>query len=282
MTICEKCTSEVSETEEKCSTCGEYAGPPNVRAADQGTEVQALEIRYLEAINRARADGREQELLSFDLNIKLTFAVVNVDLAFLHQFLTDDKLTYSNYDLSIKGQTRRPAKGRDDRHRKSVGAMLFGSYAEEIRYAALSLDGSGLMSWGPYAIRIKELAIGDRVSLLEDNSYNFVAKHKLTPGGQIPEGYVTAWQNRHKLAVAKLGGQVSTGTTEAAHPRILLTSTGNRATDDFIEVHIYGGFDNKAIESVKGRSAVKGKYEQAVISIVKDLLTNAGKSWIEG
>jgi hypothetical protein len=272
----------VSETQEKCSTCGEYAGPPNVRASDQDWEVEALESRYLAAIDEARASGRQREIMSFGADMKLTFAVVNVDLAFLHQFLTNDNLTYTNYDLSIKGEARRPAKEQDDRHRKSVGAMLFGSYAEEIRYAALSLDGAGLTSWGPYALQLKEIAVADRASLLEDNSYNFVAKHKLRPGGQIPAGYVTGWQNRHKLAVAKLGGQVSAGTTEAAHPRILLVSTGNRHTDDFIEVHIYGGFDNKAIESVKGRSAVKGKYEQAVICIVKDLLTNAGKAWIEG
>jgi hypothetical protein len=281
MTICKRCSSELSETEEKCPTCGAYAGPPNVRAAEQDWEVKALERRYVQAIDDSKVSGRERELISFDANMKLTFAVVNVDLDFLRQFITSDKVTYSNYDLSIKGQARRPAKGRDDRQRKSVGAMLFGSYAEEVRYAALSLDGGGLISWGPYAIRLKEIAIAGRATLLEDNSYNFVAKHKLEPGGAIPAGYVTDWQNRHKLAVAKLAGQIPSGTTDAKHPKILLSSTGNRATDDFIEVHIYGGFDNKAIESVKGSSSVKGKWEQATISIIKDNLTNAGKSWIE-
>lgn len=281
MLICVKCKSEVPEVDDKCPTCGWYAGAPNVRAANRNDEVKALEARYSEATQQANLSGREAAVMSFDSNMRLTCAVVNVDLAFLHQFITDDKLTYRSYELSVKGQARKPAKRQDDRDRTTVGAMLFGSYAEKIRYAALSLDGSGPVSWGPYAIRVKEIAIADRASLLEDNSYNFVAKHKLQPRGEIPLGYVTAWPNRHKLAVAKLADQVAAGTTESTHPRILLFSTGNRATDDFIEVHIYGGFDNKAIESVKGSSSVKGKWEQATISIIKDYLTNAGQLWIE-
>lgn len=281
MLICEKCSSEVSDSQATCSTCGWYAGAPNVRGAARPEETDALERRYVEAIEQSKFNGTGPALMSFGVNMKLTCAVVNVDLDFLRQFITDDKMTYSNYDLSVQGERRKPASGRDDRHRKTIGAMLFGHYAEQIRYAALSLDGAGLTSYGPYAIKLREISIADRATLLEDNSYNFIAKHKLQPGEEIPSGYVATWQERHKLAVAKSSAQISAGTTEPEHSKILLSSKGDRATDECIEVHIYGGFDNKALESVKGRSSARGKYERAAISMVKDYLRTNGKAWIE-
>jgi hypothetical protein len=281
MVICEQCSSEVSETEEKCATCGRFAGAPNVRAAERKEEEEALESRYLDAINQSYINESNTALMTFDVNMELTCAVVNVDLDFLRQFITDDKMTFSNYDLSVKGQTRKPAKGQHDRHRRTIGAMLFGHYAEQIRYAALSLDGGGLKSFGPYALRLRDVSVAYRASLLEDNSYNFIPKHKLQPGEEIPPGYVASWRERHKLAVAKLAERISASTTEREHPRILLSSKGDRGTDECIEVHIYGGFDNKAIESVRGSSSARGKWELASISIVKDYLNQSGRAWVE-
>ncbi len=37
--------------------------------------------------------------------------------------------------------------------------MLFGRYAEQIRFAALSLDGTGLTSYGAYTLKLKEIAV---------------------------------------------------------------------------------------------------------------------------
>src|SRR5438132_642047 len=107
MLICKICSSEVSDIEEKCSTCGWYAGPPNVRSAARPEEVDALEERYLAAIEQAKADGAETFVMSFDRDMRATCAVVNVDLKFLHQFITDNETTYTNYDLSRTGQARK-------------------------------------------------------------------------------------------------------------------------------------------------------------------------------
>lgn len=282
MEICKKCSSELSEIEEKCPVCGDYAGHLNVRAAETREEKEALEARYLAALGQSKTDGREQAVISFDESMRKTCAVVNVDLKFLHQFITDDKVMYSNYELAEKGQTRRPAPPKDDSDRRTIGAMLFGLYAEEIRYAALSLDGSGLKSYGPYALKLSEIAIAERATLLEDNSYSFISKHGIAPRQAIPPGYRATWGERHKLAVAKLSGQISAGTIEANHSKILMSGTGNRKTDEFIEVHIYGGFNNKAIESVRSSSSITtDKHKIALLSIVQDYLEKAGQAWIE-
>jgi len=64
--------------------------------------------------------------------------------------------------------------GVDDARRRSVESILFGSYGEEIRYAALSLGGLGLVSYGPITMVMSEPAIAQRASLLEYNSFQFV------------------------------------------------------------------------------------------------------------
>lgn len=281
MLICPNCDSKILDTEKECSTCGWNAGCPNVRAAKRPEEVDALARRYDHAIQGAADNGAEQALERFADNIKNSRAVINVELDFLNTFVTSDKLLYSNYDLSVRSKTRKPAAENFDRHRRTIGAILFGHYAQEIRYAALSLDGSGPKYHDSYAITLREVAIIDRATLLEDNSYHFVATHNIQPGGNIPHGYTSIWTDRHKLAVAKLWDQISSGTTEPEHPRILLFSEGKRDTDRFIEVHIYGGFDNRAIESVKGKSSVKGTWERAAVSRIKDHLKKMGKAWVE-
>jgi hypothetical protein len=287
METCKRCSSELSEIKETCTTCGFYVGPPNVRAVERREEKEALEERYRNAVELSKADGREQALMLFDESVTESYAVVNVDLDILHQFITNDKTIYSTYGLLVEGEMRVPATAENDRDRATVGAKLFGSYAKHIRYAALSLDGAGPKSYGPYAFRLREIAIADRATLLEDNSYIFLSKHKIETRQEIPPGYRATWGERHKLAVAKLSQQVSSGATRPEHSKILLSGSGNRQTDEFIEIHIYGGFDNKAIESVRGSSVIKGsssaqvKYERASISIIKDYLKRAGKAWIE-
>lgn len=60
-----------------------------------------------------------------------------------------------------------------------------------------------------------------------------------------------------------------------------MTSTGNRATDQFIEVHIYGTFNLNAVSSVSGTLVPKRPDDRAVVAVVKELLDRQGKRWIE-
>jgi len=279
---CNNCGADISKSLERvCSTCGEDIGFPNVRQVGRQEERDALEKRYLDAVNAAKANGRDSALKSFAEAAEKTCAVINLNLDHLHDFLTQDNLLYSTYALQVTGQIRKPAESQDDRNRRMAEALLFGHYGEEIRYAALSLDGTGLESYGPYAMMLKEIAIAKRAVLLEKNSFHFITQHNLQFGQAVPLGYRAVWQERHKLAVAKLAGEISSKTLPDEYPGILLFSDGNRETDRFIEVHIYGAFDNKAVESVKGKSSARNKSEEALLESIKDTLANAGKRWIE-
>jgi len=282
MINCPDCDSEIPYTEEKCPTCGYHAGPPNVRAANRVEEIQALDERYQEAFETAKNDGHLSILEKFDEALKKTSAVINVDLNFLHFFTTSAKNLYTTYERGVAGQMRKPAPSEFDKDRRGVGGTVFGSYADEIRYAALSLDGSGPHSYGPYAMKFRDIAIRSRATTMEINSYDFVRKYDLKPGNRPPPGRIASWDNRHKLAVAKLAEHLTPQIIETDFPSLLLSSAGNRATDDFIEVHIYGTFDLNAIESVKGISTSGSRDERDLLRMVKKHLSNAGKVWIEG
>jgi hypothetical protein len=279
--VCVNCGSRVPDVEDKCLTCGEPAGAPNVRAAARKEERDALDARYHKAIEDSEQNGSLDRLRDFEEKVKASFTVVNVDVDFLYTFLTSKKGLYSTYGKQVEGQIRRPAEAEDDKHRGTVESMIFGSYARNIRYGALSMDGSGVSSYGALALRLREIAVSKRATTLEDNSYRFTEKHNVGPGKPFPLGYTATWDERHKLAVAKLAGRISSKTSEAEYPKILMYSQGERETDDFIEVHIYGPFDANAIESVQGKSSAKGKTETALIEDIKDFLGNSGKRWIE-
>lgn len=273
MDFCKNCKSEVPFSYEKCPTCGQYMGPPNVRSAKSKKELDALNLRYEAALDDAKKNGSYKCLTEFDEEVKKSFTVINVDLNYLNLVCTSDNALYSNYFLQTNGQIRKPASEDHDKHRRGVDALLFGEYSKEIRYAALSLDGMGLISYGHYSMKLKEIAVKDRATLLENNSYEFAQKNNLKPGDIIPAGYKSCWNDRHKLAVSKLCKKVKADTKKNEFSKILLyADKKNRAKDEFIEVHIYGGFDNKAIESVTGKFVSKNKHEQALQNVIKELL----------
>jgi hypothetical protein len=213
--------------------------------------------------------------------MRKTFAVINVDLLFLLQILPKDNLLYSTYQLGVRSQARKAAEPQNDQDRLGVEGTLFGSYGAQIRYAALSHDGSGLDSYEPYAIALKDLAVKDRATVLEENSYLFVERHDIRRGGAAPLGYRATWAERHKLAVSKLGARVSNVMTQVDFARLLLSGGSNRVSDEFIEVHIYGPLDNNAIESVRGKTKLKNTADRALAAKAKKHLSGMGRPWIE-
>lgn len=288
MDSCANCGSPVTASDEKCPTCNSHVGFPNVRAANTDAERKALQQRYQAALERAEFRGAKDEVAGFRAAVESSSAVANCNLYRLKDLAEDANALYSNYYLAVRGEVRRAAEAENDRHRRAVDAMLFGSYAEQIRFAALSIDGIGLTSYGSkksddasYGLNLRDVAIAKRASLLEENEYDFAERHSLTPSSTLPLGYRCAWENRNELAVAKLADIIGPGTQPKDYARILLTSTGNRATDQFIEVHIYGTFNLNAVSAVSGTSTPKRSDDRAVVALVKELLERQGKEWIE-
>ncbi len=228
-------------------------GFPLARELGRQKERDALYNRYQKALDDARARAAEERVAAFEEAVQSeSQAVINVWPSFLAQFLNDSRTLYSSYTLQITGESRKSASMKDDRQRAGSEGILFGTVLpSKICYAALSLDDTGLVSYGDCALTLVEAAARARATLLEENSYTFVRRHKILPGNDIPAGYRAVWEDRHKLAVAKLASEIDPNTTEDAFAGLLLYSDGDRTTDKFMEVHVYCGFDNQSVDGVR-------------------------------
>ena len=272
MDSCSVCGSTISAAADRCSTCGTDAGAPNVRAVQGPAEISALENRFEDALARADAHGARQETDHFRRALERSSAVVNCELPFLRDFVTRSTPLYANYHRGVQAGVRKAAEGERDRDRAIVDAIMFASYADEIRMAALSITDTGLASYGPYSMKLRDVAVAKRSSLLEENSFSFIRHHNLGFEVPIPLGYRSTWGGRAKLALAKLADFIAVGMNEADFQSLLLLDTGNRATDNFIEVHIFGTFDREAIDTVSGPKLKKRSRDIAIWEVVKENL----------
>jgi len=270
------CGSDLGDFVECCETCGEPAEKPNVRLANRTLERSALETRYYSAVSDAFNRGASDAAASFDDAMGRTVAVLNVDIYFLRDFISKDGLLYANYHHGVRAKTRKAAELNNDRERYAVDGTLFGSMGEQIITAALSLECRGLVSYGSYSMQLRDIAVAKRATVLEENSFMFVRRHNILPNVVPPAGYSSTWKDRNELACAKLLPRVTAATLESEFQSILLSSTGERQTDEFLEVHIYGTFDNKAVEKVSA-PAPTDPVDIAIWAIVKEILTKNGK-----
>jgi hypothetical protein len=124
---------------------------------------------------------------------------------------------------------------------------------------------------------MRAIAIDDRTSFLETNSFKFVQDHSIISGDKIPAGYMADWEKRHLLVMTKIIESLSPGQKESDWQSVLLLSEGkNKNNDDFVEAHVFEGFTAKTIESV---TQVPGKKLNRIQEIQKDfLLTKIAKA----
>jgi hypothetical protein len=97
----------------------------------------------------------------------------------------------------------------------------------------------------------------------------------------IPPGYRATWGNRCKLGVAKLADHLKAATAHQHFAALLLRDAGDRAKDEFIEVHIYGMLNEASIAAIAGSTPSGRSRTAAVIRKIKDLLKKVKRPWIE-
>ena len=276
---CPKCGTRVSATLRHCPTCGTDLGPPNVRDAKAGHNLEALTSRFDKAKTRAALRGCSEICdRVLDLLERESGVVISMPAGVALKLVEDPNMIYQNYERLVGIGARKPAELDRDRQRSAVGGLLFGSYANMIRYGLLSLTGAGLSTYGEVHCRLRSVAIDERTTFLETNSFRFIDDHKITPDGQIPGGYQSSWHDRHLLVMAKIADQVETGQTPVDWQNLLVFTDGqDRGKDDCIEAHIFDGFDVKAIESMvpvadKGLSGYQKTMRDIAIGQFKDLV----------
>lgn len=273
----EDCGEELPGSVDVCPACGRQAPPPNIRVAESQEEVKALNRRVEIAEKEAGVRGALGKLNEFaELVANSSRACINAPVSKIQSMFSSSKELYNTFYSQVESGGRIAEDNAYDPKRLIADTLLFPNYHKQIVFSALSLNGIGPSGYGPHTIVLKESAIAHRATAFETNSFNFCDTHGLGMSKPIPKGYRAKWEERAKIAKAKLAPFIAEDTLPEDFPKILLkNSFAGTADDEFIEVHIYGSFNSGAIEKVTlGKASTKA--DKALLSSIKKKLTKAG------
>ena len=272
---CNQCKKDVARHLMKCPHCEAFLGYPNVRAAQEPDEKQALDRRYRAVHDDAKNRSCKPVLDQFEVSVRLSKAVVCRRWGVLTKISERDNDLFKTYYKQLADQDRLPQDSYYDRARLAIDATFFPYYFEMTNFAALSLDGKGPSSYGECSFVFRENAISHRMTVFEENTLVFCEKHPIQVGQTPPLGYRAVWNDRHRLAAAKLHMEIDNHTKPAKFPAIILKQNGDTNTDEFIEAHIYGNLDMAAVERFIAPKPTR-KDDQVLARRLKRKLRQAG------
>jgi hypothetical protein len=197
----------------------------------------------------------------------------------VHRLANSSRQLYGTYYQQIDAGLRLPDGDEWDVVRELTDSLLFPKYKEQIRFAALSLDGIGLSNYGSCSLTLREDLIAHRTSLIEENSVLFMERHVVNvarkPG--VPKGFKAIWAERNKLCVAKLAGRIDSTTTPNQYSRLLLIQGTSPEEDEFVEVHIFGPITILTMAKVKVTIPQPGP-RRTIVRALKSKLAKHGVS----
>ena len=117
------------------------------------------------------------------------------------------------------------------------------------------------------------MAIEQRVSFLDENTFLFSDNLKITVREDIPLGYRSGWKNRNELVAAKIEPLLAATSSVPEWARQLVVQGATRAEDRCVEAHIFGTFNVNSIESVEFAGPGNSRAEKSDIEIIKDLMS---------
>lgn len=265
---CDHCGNAIPLRWERCPHCALPGLFPNVRAADVPAEREALVRRYRRAVQVAIGRGAGEKVAQFEAATASSKAVMARPTRELDRLVSSDQELIPSYYGLLAGQVRLPHGNEWDGLRGIADEALFPGYKEHIRFAALSLDGQGLSSYGECFFVLRDTMIGHRASVYEENSAISLKKHDY----ETPYGHRATWSERARLCVAKLGGRIRATTTRDQFSHLLLYPGISSREDSFVEVHVWGPVTIRTI----GRILVGKQRRQASRKALRDRLKGFG------
>lgn len=248
---CDHCNNLIPQPAPCCPHCGRTGLYWNVIEANKADERAALNTRYDSAKAEALAKGANVAVQGFETAAAGSKAVLARSVTEVQRLANSGQL-YATYYKLIEAGLKLPDGDEWDRARELTDTVLFPHYKEQIRFAALSLDGVGLSRYGGCSIQLRDEMIAHRASVMEENSVLFMERHNVKVSRQpgIPKGYRAIWEERDKICTAKLATRIDSTTTPNQYSNLLLRQGTSPAEDDFVEVHIWGPMSVLSIEKV--------------------------------
>lgn len=202
----------------------------------------------------ARAYGEEEvrALDNFEAEVSKSRAVIARPVGELQRLSTGDNEIYATFYNLLRAGVRLPTGDKWDTLRRVTDEALFPGYKDDIRFAALSLDGNGLPNYGECFVVLRTEMIAHRASVFEENSVLFMERMdvRVSKANDLPRGRRATWDERGKLCVAKLADRIDASTQSGAYSGILLRPGSASEDDDFVEVHVWGPMTIRTVERV--------------------------------
>lgn len=226
---------------------------PNVRAAQEGDEVKALQTRYKEALRDLR--GLDLEAVGKELEkavAERSQAVIGRPLYEADRLATSDHQGYASFYDLVEAGVRLPEGKEWDVWRRTADTFFFPYYERHIRFASLTLDGRGLPHYGDVFLVLRDGMIAHRSTVFECNSTEFAIQQNLsiTSAPGMIRGRRALWKSRGRLALAKHAGELNSSTTPDGFAKLVLRSGRGGRGDVFLEAHVYGSITIRTCERV--------------------------------
>lgn len=270
---CAYCPYQFSRLLNACPHCGRPGLFPNVQLASDPAEQGVLEGRYAAVLKAAESSGGTGTIDRFKAAIDKSVAVLGVPLQEATRLAqSDSEVKATFYGLA---DTRVPPanapEGMDwNTLRTLVDTAVFGdANKKEVRFAALSIDGTGLTSYGACTLVCDTGMIAHRASMFERNTCQFFVDSELQFGKPVPPGHRSTWAERVKLCLAKVGERLKEAMTDADFQNLVMTKGIKTDDDEVVEVHIYGPLTFRTLRDVVVRTSKK---RRTVAQELKDRL----------
>jgi hypothetical protein len=273
MQKCGHCQLEFPTALPECPHCGLPRLFPNVAAARD--EQPDLDARYKESIRAARQTGSEAQLRKFETWAARSAVVINRTLPFVAELADATGIFGTFYKKRDSGMLI-PQGSKWEGLRAAADEFLFGQNKAEIRFGALSGDGAGLPNYGECTMTLADRFVSHRTSFFETNTARFFERGGMFQAGALamaPRGMRALWEDRDKLATAKLAPQITPTTTDAEFPRILLSPGSTSDDDEYIEAHIYGPLTIHSFASVTLPKSSRRLSPSAIKGLAQKLAT---------
>lgn len=273
---CSHCNNLILPYEDRCHHCALPGLFPNVRAANEKEEKEALQKRYEDAVKDSTLRDCNKELKAFEASLIKSEAVIARSNLESVRLATEDNELYASYYELFDAKVRIPKGDIWDVFRQVADAAVFPSYAKDIRFAVLSLNEKGSSNYGENFWVLDEKMISHRTTVFTENTTLFMDTHsiKMDEVDKLPKGHRAVWDERAKLCVAKLNCKLSKGMNLASFQKILLEEGKTSATDSFIEVHVWGPISIRTIKKMimrKPKGRVNKLFAKATLEKLKAL-----------
>lgn len=248
---CNHCHFLVSISADRCPHCHESLDPPpNVWVASQPDEQAALSLKHESVTQTAKNQGSGDRLAEFEAAVTdQSFAVICRDLGEVQRIAHSDSEIYRNYYKLLDAGLRLPNTSDEwNLKREQADIALFFGFQKKMHHAVLTLD-YGMSYYGECHLQLNSQLIARRSTVFWENSAEFYASHA-KPGERPFSGFRAVWQDRGKLAAAKLGGKIHAKVTAERFAGILRQDGKKPGEEKFIEVHVFGDLTIRSTQMV--------------------------------